>query len=307
MWIRSRFLCITTALALLSSGCFLIPKEVETAKGDQQTQKAAKKEMEKAKSFSHALWNGVLKRSNKGGFVNYEALKGDRKDLDNYLALLSKYSPANKDTKDYFKTREEQLAYWMNAYNALVFQNVMNRIAPKFNVIDVQKNFFYQDRFDLGGERYNLYGLENDIVREQFKDPRIHFALNCASYSCPRLPEYAFTADKVEQQLEAETVKFVNEKRNCEIDKANGKLIISSLFNWYGYDDSKPDFFAWAKMDAVKNAKTKDEKIIAYLNHYLKKGSKIPARKAGWKIEFRNYNWKLNKQGHESGQPGVFR
>jgi hypothetical protein len=287
------------ALVFVIPGCFFFPKEVETAKGDQQTQLAAKKAMEKAKTFSHDLWAKVLKDTNKGGFVNYESLKGKRQGLDNYLELLSKYSP--KKTKTYFKNKNEELAFWMNAYNALVFQNVLNRYKPDFDVLSVQKNFFYQDRFNVGGERYNLYGLENDIVRAEYKDPRIHFALNCASYSCPRLPEYAFSGDKVQAQLDLETKKFLNEKRNCEFDPATGVVMVSKLFEWY-----QADFLDWPEFPEVKSASSKEAKIIAYINHYRAKKDKIPARSDGWTLKFREYNWKLNKQGNESGEPGVY-
>ncbi|MDF1660461.1 MAG: DUF547 domain-containing protein [Planctomycetota bacterium] len=299
MGIRHRFLYVIMSLSLLSSGCFLFKKEVKTATGDKKTQEEAKKKIEEAKTFSHELWNQVLTKYCKGGFVDYEALKTDRKALDNYLELLSKYNP--KKTPDYFKTREEKLAYWMNAYNALVFQNVTNRYAADFNVLAVQKNFFYQDTFNLGGDRYNLYDIENKIVREEYKDPRIHFALNCASFSCPRLPEYAFTAKDLEKQLEAETKKFLNELRNCEIDAKKGVVTVSKLFEWY-----QKDFLDWPDFPAVKTASSTEAKIVAYINHYRAAKDKIPARSDGWTVEFREYNWKLNKQGNESGEPGVF-
>lgn len=239
--------------------------------------------VEKGK-FPHKIFDKVLKAYNRGGFVDYEALGKDRKELDRYLAVLGKVSP--KSSPELFPDDKHKLAYWINAYNALIFQNVLSRYP--FKSLDgklFQTQFFYQDEFTLGGGKYDLYNLENKTIRPTFKEPRIHFALNCASFSCPRLPEEAFTPQNLEQQLQRETLKFMNEERNVSLKASKGRLVVSMIFNWYNDD--------FVEHSSVKGKGSKDQRLIAYINQFRSKDRKIPANKE-WEIEYRDYDWTLN-------------
>jgi len=241
-------------------------------------------------AFPHAVFDRVLKKYNRGGFVDYKALGKDRADLDTFLAAIAKASPATN--KGLFPSRQDELAYYINAYNALVFQNVMSRYP--LTSLDgklVQKSFFYDDDFQLGSRRVTLYDLENKIIRPTYKDARVHFALNCASFGCPRLPEEAFTPAKLEAQLDREARKFVMEPRNVTIKAAEGALTLSMIFNWYNAD--------FVDAPRVKGQGDKEARLIAWINLYRAKDAKIaPKAPSGdaWKVRYRPYDWKTNDQ-----------
>ncbi len=98
--------------------------------------------------------------------------------------------------------------------------------------------FFVLQRITLGGHRTSLYFLENQVIRKRFADPRVHFALNCASLGCPRLPAVAFSGEALEAELEAESRRFMAEARNLQIDLEERVVHLSSIFKWYEEDFS---------------------------------------------------------------------
>ena len=103
-------------------------------------------------------------------------------------------------------------------------------------IIKPRAGFFFLQRVEVGGRRLSLYTLENRIVRARFDEPRIHFALNCASVGCPSLPPEAFVPERLEQQLARETARFLSEERNVAVDLDARIVRLSSIFDWYDVD-----------------------------------------------------------------------
>lgn len=139
-----------------------------------------------------------------------------------------------------------------------------------------------------GGDDTSLYFLENSVVRKRFPDPRIHFALNCASISCPRLSRHVFLGNRLNAQLDAETRRFVGEARNVTIDPESGTVQLSSIFDWY-----EGDFVNWDRsaFDGKKPS------LRAYVAHYLPSEQAQPfLQPASYEIRFRPYDWGLNDQ-----------
>src|SRR5664279_1651614 len=137
-----------------------------------------------ASQFSYEDWNKVVgKFVDARGYVNYDALAKDRGDLDRFLLAIEKASP--RSAPELFPAKNDQLAYWLNAYNAQVFKGVLARGPEKESVwkggIFSGYSFFVGMDIVLGGEKLSLKKLEDKTVREGFKDPRVHAALNCAS------------------------------------------------------------------------------------------------------------------------------
>jgi len=226
--------------------------------------------------FPFEEWDGLLKKYvDDKGRVDYNRLKSDAADmakLEKVFASVAASSPVSQPDK--YPTKAAKEAYYLNAYNVCVWKNVLTRL-PKLKNVDSEKaSFFYFTKFNIGGKEMNLVDLEKDQVRKQFKDGRVHFALNCASGGCPQLPPYAFTPQKLEQQLDKEARKFINEKRNVDYDPASKKLKLSHIFDWY-----KEDF---GKADA---------NVIAWINNYRAPDAKVPADA---KIEYVDYDWTLN-------------
>lgn len=223
--------------------------------------------------FPYADWDALLKKYVDGkGRVDYNAI--DRAAFDKVFAAVAASSP--KKNPDKYPSKNAQKAFYIDAYNVLAWKNVLNRLPKLKNVDSAKISFFYLTKFVVGGDEMNLYDLENKIVRPQFKDARMHFALNCASGGCPQLPPEAFTPAKVDEQLSREARKFCNEKRNVDFDPATKKLKLSHIFDWYKDDFGK-----------------EPAKVIAWINHYRNEGNQLPTDA---KIEYVDYDWTLNDQ-----------
>lgn len=179
------------------------------------------------------------------GEVDYPKLKANRTALDTFVAQIGAVGP--KTRPELFKTREAKLAYYINAYNALTLFNVINRYPEIQSVVDSKLSFFLSTEFVLDGQEISLYALENDLIRPTFEEPRVHFALNCASAGCPVLPAQPFLPDTLEAQLAAETQAFLHEKRNVAVE--GGKIVLSEIFKWYA-EDFSPSPVAWIRAQA---------------------------------------------------------
>jgi hypothetical protein len=219
---------------------------------------------------SHAIWDGLLKKHvDSEGWVDYKGLVKDSARLNQYLDLLSANHPKSSWPK------AEQKAYWINAYNAFTVKLIVDHY-PVASIKDIKKgipfvNSVWDLQFiDIQGKSYDLNNIEHSILRKEFKDARIHAAVNCASYSCPKLWGEAFVASRLEQQLDQAMRAFVNDPLRNKVSANSAEL--SQIFNWYGGD-------------------FKDEagSIRAYINQYAK--VKLSAKA---KISFREYNWALN-------------
>jgi len=239
-----------------------------------------------ASKFSYEDWNKVLgKFVDARGYVNYDALAKDRGDLDRFLLAIEKASP--RSAPELFPAKNDQLAYWLNAYNAQVFKGVLARGPEKESVwkggIFSGYSFFVGMDIVLGGEKLNLKKLEDKTVREVFKDPRVHAALNCASKGCPRLPEVAFDPEKLDEQLDEGMRGFVAEARNVTIDDAAKTVTLSKILDWFA-----GDFVAYEKAHGNPEGTQLD-----YANRYRGALPKIPKSYA---MKFFEYDKGVNRQ-----------
>jgi hypothetical protein len=221
--------------------------------------------------FPYHAWHELLARYvDDQGRVDYQAI--DRAAFEMVFAAVAASSPASAPAR--YPTKNAQKAYYLDAYNVLVWKKVLSRLPKLKNVDSAKLSFFYFTKFLVGGKAMNLYDLENKVIRPRFGDGRVHFALNCASGGCPRLPREAFTPDKVDAQLSREARRFVNEPRNVDYDPATKTVKLSHIFDWY-----KDDF---GKAPA---------KVIAWIDTYRAPGAKIPTDA---KIVYVDYDWTLN-------------
>jgi hypothetical protein len=220
---------------------------------------------------SHKAWDDLLRRHVRDdGFVSYAGLKKDSLALNSYLSTLSMCPPSKSWNE------KERLAYWINAYNAFTVQLIIRHhpvksikdIGPKLAIPLV--NSVWDVKFiDVSGVRVSLNRIEHEILRKEFNEPRIHFAIVCASYSCPTLLNRAFTAELLEKQLEAHAIAFINDPLRNRI--SNETLELSSIFNWF-----KGDF-------------TKDGTLPDYIKRYA--ATAVTDRP---KVSFMDYDWSLN-------------
>jgi hypothetical protein len=189
-----------------------------------------------AEDFDHGRWEMVLgKFVNEQGRVDYGSLKKNHADLDAYVAALAARSPRSHPGA--FPSRSSQLAYWINAYNALTIAGVVeNWPVPSVRKIGwLPFAFFRSKKFTAGGRQMTLDEIEN-ILRRQLREPRIHFAIVCASNSCPHLQRRAYTAENVMALLDQAGRAYVNDPRNLSMDAANNRATIPSIFKWFHQD-----------------------------------------------------------------------
>ena len=212
--------------------------------------------------FSHYNWNKLLqKHVSKEGIVNYKGFKNERKKLSIYINELS----GNMPKDDWLK--EEKLAYWINAYNAFTVDLIL-RNYPLKTIKDI-KQPWNQRLWKLGNKWYNLDEIEHKILRKM-DEPRIHFAINCASFSCPPLLNEAFTPEKLENQLTQVTKVFLADTQRNIITP--NKIEISKIFKWFAKDFKQ------------------NGSLIDFLNQY----SSIKIN-ANAKKNYKDYNWDLNE------------
>ncbi len=237
--------------------------------------------------FSHALFDQVLSTYvDESGLVDYAGLKKDRQKLDAYIDSLGATSPLSRPQR--FKSAQHALAYWINAYNAIVLRGVIDAY-PITSVKDIKvfNGFFNRSDWTIGGQTLTLDHLENKIIRPQFKDPRIHFVVNCGAASCPELENNAFAGETLDARLDSAAHHFANNKKHLYL--VDNTLYLSKILDWYG-----GDFSTWFPTDRA-NPDTRPALINYFLPH-------LPADLAerlkdrAIKIEFSEYNWALNEQ-----------
>jgi hypothetical protein len=216
-------------------------------------------------------YTALLQKYVQEGQVDYASWKknsSDLQQLDSIIQSISRQGPSSL-------TKNGRLAYHLNAYNAWVLKGVLDRypvnsvreIAPMFG-------FFTGKRIVLNGQKISLNHLEKQLLLKEFQDPRIHFAINCASISCPPLSNRAFTETDLEQQLNAVTTTFLNSNPEAlRLDQNTTRLHVSSLFDWYA-GDFKPS-----------------GGTIPFINRY--RSSKLPENS---NPSFQDYNWQLNQK-----------
>ena len=216
-----------------------------------------------APKVSHSSWSKVLsKYVTAEGLVDYVSIKKDV-NFKTYLELLSRAQPENTNW-----TKQEKMAFWINTYNAFTIK-LINENWPVKSIKDIQDPWD-QQLIVINGNKYSLNDVEHKILRKM-GDPRIHFAIVCASYSCPVLLNAAYDGATLDAQLTEQAKAFVNDSKRNIIQADN--LKISKLFSWF-----KSDF-------------TVNRTLIEFLNKYASVKINSSA-----KVEYLDYDWSLNKK-----------
>jgi hypothetical protein len=227
--------------------------------------------------FDHSKFDLILKQYvDDRGLVDYNDIAKDRRFSDYMKSLESgKVEELSLDGK---------LAFWINAYNAVVIDKVI-KWKPKKSVRETlipgvwtSTKFFTSREHIVAGKRTSPDDIEHDILRKKFKDPRIHFAIICASSSCPKLARTAYTEENVQARLEEETRKYLDSERGVRVDRAENTIYLSKIFDWFGNDFVEK---SGSVMDFIRPYLK--EEIISFLE-----------RKP--RIDFLHYDWALNAQ-----------
>jgi hypothetical protein len=219
-----------------------------------------------SKPVTHEQWDALVKKHvGTDGFVHYKGFLQDSAALNRYLRLLESAHPNDKNW-----SRNEQMAYWINAYNAYTVQLIL-RNYPIQSIKDIKKGVaFINSVWDLKfikiqGFTYDLNNIEHNILRPVFKDARIHAAINCASYSCPRLLNEAYTAERLEAQLDGSMRSFVNDPLRNQITAEKAK--VSEIFKWFRGDFERDAGSVRAYLNRYAAVKLSDQTDIGHLDY----------------------------------------
>jgi hypothetical protein len=246
-------------LAAVLYSVFIVTQTVQTAAADNL----------------HLIWSELLGKHVSNGVVDYQAFKNKEDRLDEYLAILNATDPEQLP-------EAERLAFYINAYNAYTVKLILTHFEdgrPVKSIKDI--GGIFSGPWDIklcriGGKVYTLDNIEHDIIRPIFKEPRIHFAVNCASQSCPPLISEAYVGSQLEDQLQASTINFIN---NDEFNRLDGStLYVSKIFKWFSEDFN--------------------DDIVAFFRQYgrgsLQKQLSVIGDKV--KVKYLDYDWSLNNR-----------
>ncbi|MEE9439827.1 MAG: DUF547 domain-containing protein [Saprospiraceae bacterium] len=230
---------------------------------EETTSKPAKPEVidQMIGAPNHRIFDQLLQSAvSAAGVVDYAKLKSQELKLDKYLKILESSRPGSNWTDD------ENLAFWINAYNAFTIKMILNNY-PVEKITDLHGGKPWDKKWiSINGKTLSLNNIENDIIRPTYREPRIHFAVNCAAKSCPPLLNKAFTPSNLKTQLESQAKKFINNPKLNTLEK--NQIEVSKIFEWYGVDFGE---------------------IPSYISKYANTTVKSNA-----KVTFKKYDWALN-------------
>lgn len=227
--------------------------------------------------------------------MRYAGLQADRAAFDAYVSAVGKVSSTEFERWG----RGDQVAYLINAYNALVIRTVIDNfpikrslapaalIKPANSVWQIS-GFFSEIKHQVAGRELTLDDIEHKLLRERFKEPRIHVALVCAARSCPPLRNEAYLAGRLEAQLDDQALRFLSDASKNRFDRGRGTVALSEIFKWFG-----DDFKGLAGGTSFKGADA-ERGVIAFAARYL------PAEEVKWlksgklKLNYIDYDWVLN-------------
>ena len=223
-----------------------------------------------ANDEDQSLYAELLRKYVKNGIVNYQGFKNDEENLDQYLKVLEK-----TDTKTL--SRNEQFAFYVNAYNAWTIKLILSGYPGIKSIKDLGSLFkspWKKKICRIDGKIITLDDIEHNILRPRFKDPRVHFAINCAAKSCPPVRSEPYRGGELDQQLDEMTRAFINDLENNRLE--DHTLYVSSIFKWF-----KEDF---------------NKDIIGFFLKYAKGDLKeqLEARRGKIKVKYLDYDWSLN-------------
>ena len=225
--------------------------------------------------MTHEAWTALVKKHvGTDGLVDYKGFIKDKAELEAYLQKVSDNPPPDNTTNN------DKIAYWLNAYNAYTIKLIVDHypvksikdLGGKHQIIFINTPW---DRkfFKIGGKTMTLNRIEHRILRRDYTEPRIHFALNCASMSCPKLRREAYEGSKLDEQLTSQAREFLRDTSRNQVSEEPPQL--SAIFSFYGKDMTK-----WS-------GKT----LIGFINQYSPKKINEDA-----KLEYMDYNWELNER-----------
>ena len=240
---------------------------------------------------SYSAYDGLLKKYvTQQGRVDYAGLKADPGALDRFLGSAAEVPRKQFDTW----TESRQLAFLINLYNAATLKLIVDHY-PVDSIKDI--GGFFRSPWNIAfiklfGSTVTLNHLEHGILRKRYREPRIHMALVCAAKGCPPLRNEAYTAEKLDRQLDDQSSRYLASASGLRIDRRENVVYLSSIFKWYG-DDFRDVYTPAQGFDGLN----KTERAVAnFCSRHLSTADAGFLEKGGYDIKYLDYDWSLNRQ-----------
>ena len=216
-------------------------------------------------AVDNSIYGELLKKYVSDGKVDYAGFKSEEAKLDRYLKILENVDPDKL-------SHDEQFAFYANAYNAWTIKLILSGYPGVTSIKDLGsliKSPWKKKIVRIDGEVISLDHVEHEILRPRYKDPRVHFAINCAAKSCPPLQPEPFSGEILDQQLNNSTRSFINDQNSYRLK--DNELYVSRIFKWFSEDfndDAFGFFLKYATKDLKKKLETKSDRIsVKYLQY----------------------------------------
>ncbi len=279
----NRFLVLLPAIAILT-GCAGSVPFTQAQDNNSQVESSA---IASAKPFNYDDYAAVLKTYvSDRGLVDYKGLQANRQQLDAFNAAFAAVAPSTYSSWD----EKQQIAFWINAYNAFTLQSIVDQNPLKKSIRDIPGVWKWR-KFKIAGQSKTLDNIEHNTLRVDFNEPRIHVALVCAAISCPPLRNEPYRAEKLDAQLDDQVRKFLNSPHGFRIDQKEGRVYLSSIFKWFG-KDWKQSYSAEDKF----TGNASERAVLNFVSNYLSPQDREYLAQGDYKISYLNYDWSLNQQ-----------
>jgi len=235
------------------------------------------------------------------GMVDYQGLKGRHQQLDAFADALGRLDPKVYDGWD----QGDKIAFWINAYNALTLEAILahypikssfttSLVFPKNSIRQIP-GVWDKLQFEVMGRKMTLDQIEHKTLRAQFNEPRIHMALVCAAMSCPPLRNEPYVGERLDEQLDDQTRRFLSNPQKFRLDRNQGRVYLSSIFKWFGEDFVK----TYGTDEKFQGHSQAQRAVLNFISQYLDPISRAYLNSEKYDIAYLDYDWSLNEQGQK--------
>ena len=232
------------------------------------------------------------------GMVDYSSLKSNRRQLDRFVQVLGALDRAVYDAW----TQPEKLAFWINCYNVLTLKVIIDNYPIKSSMLKSVRfpqnsirqisGVWDKIKFSVMGESVTLDHIEHEIVRPQFRDPRVHMALVCAALGCPPLRNEPYTGSRLKEQLDDQAWKFLGHPQKFAINREQKRVYLSSIFKWFGDDFTS----AYPAGGNFLHLDGPGKSVLMFVSGYLNESDRKYIVSEAVSIDYLDYDWTLNHQ-----------
>ncbi|MEM9809534.1 MAG: DUF547 domain-containing protein [Cyanobacteria bacterium P01_D01_bin.56] len=240
-----------------------------------------------AQGIDYTIYDDVLSTYvDDEGWVDYENLQQSRQTLDTFNNGIATVDDATLSGW----SEEEQIAFWINAYNSLTLKSIVDQTPIKPSIKDIT-GVWRLRKHPINQKEKTLNEIEHDVLRVDFDEPRLHAAIVCAAISCPPLRNEAFTGEQLDAQLDEQVVQWLARPDGLKIDKEAGEVEVSKIFSWFGGD--------WVPSYGVDSGFTgsKEERaVLNFISNYVSEEDSAYLEAGDYKLSYFDYDWTLNDQ-----------